>query len=369
MIRAVIAVLVLCAVALAQAPDERIDRAIRFARNKQYAEARRALAGVPAPADRNAAIAFHRLRAAIASGLGEHRAAALEMREGLALAPGNANLLLATAVAERQAGLLDDALAHAEAAAQAVPGAQVETLIGDLQEARGKYVEAANAFKRAVELAPADEQARLNLALELVRHHTFEPAVTVLEQAAAAFPRSTRIRTLLGVADYAIAKTDEAVASLIAALDIDPSFTPAREYLARITLDAQTPDAGAVNALCKQRDGWCTAVRLRANREDADAFADLQRTAKDGPLRCELARAYEWREQWTAARTEMEACVRSDPANPQHHYQLARIYQRLGLDTLAHREAELQKETTRRSAEELTRREQAVQAFQVVVKP
>ncbi len=354
-------------VALAQSP---IERSVGLAREKKYAEARRELRGVAAPADPRAAIGFHRLKAAIASGLGDHGEAAREMNLALALSPGDANILLATAVAEQQAGKLDDALKHAAGARAVAPSAARETVIADIQEARGNYVEAAQSYQRAAELAPAVEQYRINLALELVRHATFEPAATVLERASADFPRSARVKTLLAVTYYAQAKVNEAVRALIAALDVEPTFAPAREYLARVTLDAQTPDAGAVAALCRAPDGFCAAAKLRADGDDSAAFADLKLLAfsQGGTLRCELARAYEWREQWAAARGEMEACVKWASQNPQHHYRLARIYQRLGLTELARREAELQRATTRQAAEEVERREQAVQSFQYVLK-
>lgn len=356
-----------CCVLLAQTP---IEQALRLTREKRYEEAREELRGLAPPSEARAELAFHRLKAAIASGLSEYAEAVREMHQALALAPRDPNVLLATAVAEQQAGQLEPALQHARSARIATPNAAAETVIGDLLEAKGKYVEAAQSYQRAVELAPNVEQYRLNLASELVRHATFEPAATVLQQAATVFPRSARVKTLLGITYYALAKVNEAVTSLIAALEVEPQFAPAREYLARITLDAQTPDPKAVNALCRVADGVCAAAKLRANRDDASAFANLKRLASSqgGVLHCEVARAYEWREQWTAARGEMEACVKSAPHNPQYHYRLARIYQRLGMADQARHETELQKSTTRSAAEEVERREQAVQSFQYVLK-
>jgi tetratricopeptide (TPR) repeat protein len=370
-LRFVAAVLTLAALAWGQAASlDQIERAMRLTREHKFAEARALIGQLAKPSDARLRVPWFRLRAAIASGLGEHQAAAEEMRQALALAPKDANLLFATAVAERTAGLLEEALKHAETARGIAKSPVVETLIGDIQEQRGKYVEAAQAYQRAAELAPDKEQYRLNLALELVRHHTFEPGIAVLRQAAADFPQSPRIPTLLGVAYFAIAKTEDAVGALAGALRVQADFAPARSYLGRISLDATTPDPRAVESLCLQKDALCAAVRLRANRDDASAFGDLQQLAQPGdPVgHCELARAYEWREDWEAARPEMEACVKLEPGNPQHHYRMARIYQRLGLAAEAQRETELQKETARRAADEVQRREQAVQVFQYVIR-
>jgi tetratricopeptide (TPR) repeat protein len=331
-------------IAAAQSDGERIQRAIELTRAKQYPEASAALKGVTEPEGAAQRIAFHRLKAAVASGLGDPGQAVEEMREALRVAPQDAGLKLATAVAE--------------------------TALADHEEKRGDFVSAAHAYQRVVELAPDQEQYRLNLALELVQHQTFEPAIAVLEQAAPRFPKSARIRTLLAVANYAVARTDDAVRRLVQALAIDPAFEPAREYLSRIVLESSAPDSTAVESLCGHKDAICAAARLRRDRDETGAFRELQiaaRTAPDNSVaRCELGRAYEWREEWDAARTEMEACIRLD-SSAQNHYRLARIYNRLGLSKLAQQQMSAQKETARRAGEEAEKRQRAIQAFQYVI--
>src|SRR5690349_20024617 len=95
-------------------------------------------------------IAFHRLKAAIASGLGEAASAAEEMRAALELDRENPGLLRAAAVAEAAAGELENALRHAGAAGNTAPA---QSLIGDIQQRRGRHVEAAKAYQAAVALA------------------------------------------------------------------------------------------------------------------------------------------------------------------------------------------------------------------------
>jgi tetratricopeptide (TPR) repeat protein len=342
---AIVTAICIAATAYAQSDGERIQRAIELTRAKQYAEASAQLKGLAEPEDAAQRIAFHRLKAAIASGSGEPALAVEEMRAALRVAPQDAGLKLATAVAE--------------------------TALADHEEKRGDFVNAAHAYQRAVELAPDQEQYRLNLALELVQHQTFEPAITVLEQAAPRFPKSVRIRTLLAVSYYAIARNEDAVRRLAEALQIDPAFDPARDYLSRIVLDSSAPpDSFAVESLCGRRDAICAAAELRRDREASGAFRQLQIAARMTPdnavARCELGRVYEWREEWDRARTEMEACVRLD-ASSQNHYRLARIYNRLGLSELAQQQMAAQKETARRAGEEAERRQQAIQAFQYVI--
>src|ERR1700730_15355322 len=121
---------VLLVVAL-QAQTGQIQSAISLARQHRYKEAAVALKGVREPMERPQKIAFHRLKAAIASGLGDAASGAKEMEAALNLAPDDPILLHATAVAEAQAGLLYLALAHLEQIRSTRDSGPIENLIGD----------------------------------------------------------------------------------------------------------------------------------------------------------------------------------------------------------------------------------------------
>ncbi len=347
------------------AQESPLERALNLARAKRYPEAREALANATAPVEAPQQIAFHRLKAAIASGLGEAGPAADEMLAALKLAPEDKALLAATAAAELQAGRLDDALKHVEAAGNT---ALARALAGDIYEKRGDYVEAANAYQDAVKLAPDREQYRMALALELVQHQTFEPAIQVLQQAAPLFPKSARIQTLLGIAHYAMDHIDDAQASLSNALAIDPALDPAYTYLAHIATEtgAAAPPR-TLKTLCARDTPFCHALQLRAaeaKRDEALQNAAIERLKRDDNAiaRCELGRVYEAAAAWAEARTQMEACVALDPS-PLNHYRLGRIYARLELPDLAHKEMELRKAEVERLNEEVARRQSAVEAF------
>ena len=342
-----------------------------MARQRHYAEAARLLQGVAEPAPLPQRIAFHRLKAAIASGLGDAAEAADEIESALAAAPADESLKAAAAVAELSAGRLDKALAHAR---QLTTSAAAEALTGDIQEKRGDYVEAANAYEKAVALAPDREEYRIHLALELIQHYTFEPAVTVLEQAAPLFPRSARIRMLLGVAEYAVRRPEEATAALTDAVQIDPSLDPAWKYLAIVALDSGAPPRRTADALCRWNQVICGAVELRIAREQNDAALRAQAIRKlhqapagDAIARCALGRDYESSGDWPDARREMEACVGLDPS-PQNHYRLGLIYSALQLPDLARAQMKLREQAAAKMADENTRRGEAVQAFQYVLK-
>lgn len=364
--------LILVLAVMSAAAQSDLERGVTLAREKRYAEARQALAGAQEPTGIPQRIAYHRLKAAVASGLGEAANAAEEMRAALALAPADPGLLLATAVAESASGDQDGALRHAAAAGNT---AASQELIGDIQEKRGQYLEAAKAYQAAVALAPGQEQYRIVLALELVEHHTFEAAVVVLEQAVDLFPKSARIRTLLGVTQYANQQLQPAISALAEAVELDPGLEPAYRYLTQVALEspALVPE-NAVAAVCRRDAVACASLKLRISRQKGDAalqkeaVAALERApAENARARCELGRAYEWAERWQDARVQMEACVRLDPS-PENHYRLGRDYAHLGLEDLAHKEMALRSQAVERLSDAVARRAAAVQAFDYIVK-
>ena len=350
------------------AAQSTLDDAVSLTRQKKFQEARRVLQGIAEPSETPQRIIRHRVRAAIASGLGENAAAAAEMRSALALRPGEPGLLLATAAAELAAGQLDDALEHSTVAGNSAPA---QALIGDIQEKRGEFVAAAKAFQAAVALDPDREEYRIALALELIEHQTFRPAITLLEQAGPLFPRSARIRTLLGIAHYALGDNEAATAALVSAIEADPKLQPPYAYLTRIVLESSSgPSQPAADALCLWNEIVCASVKLRVARESNDSALQaratkiLERGPSTNPIaRCELARSYEWSERWVDARTQMEACVALEPS-PQNHYRLSLIYGQLGLPERARQEMQLRERALTQLTEEGARRLNATQGFQ-----
>ena len=434
--------------------------AIQLTREHRYSEAQAALNGVAAPASAPQKIAFYRLKAAIASGLGQFSVAAEDMNIAAQLAPENRDLRIAALVARLQAqvaaheratatlkrlrseslrpsqaldirlrmaeiltranlfaeaavdfeaastiapdradlqfnlalarfraGQLDAALASAERTRSLENSASVENLIGDIQEKRGDSLAAVHSYQAAVALDPSQERYRLSLGLELLRHQTFDAALVVFEQATTLFPDSVRVKILLGLTYYFVDRSADAIHALLQATMLDPHNETAERYLGEITLqDSSLPDPDATGQVCKfadaqpqnkTADAFCGATLLRLARENRDdskrpeiirRLQHASRIASNEPVaRCQLGKAYEWTGQWTQARSEMEACVRLDPTSPDGHYQLSRIYRRLGLNTLAAKQASLQQAAALRQNEESVRRTETVTKFLVLL--
>jgi tetratricopeptide (TPR) repeat protein len=366
--RAAVAYLLFCSLVCGQSA---LQKAVALVQQRNYVEAQHMIAGLAEPTETEQRIAFHRLKAAVASGLGEPKIAVEEMRRALVLAPLEPKLLLATAIAEMQAELLDDALEHANAVGNT---AQARAVLGDIEEKRGNYAKAASDYQAALALAPEQETYHVALSMDLIAHQSFPAAIALLKQSTLLFPHSAKLRTLFGIAHYASGFPSDAVAAFEDAIAVDGGFAPAYRCLEEVLLETSAaPKADAVTLLCRWDGVACSAVKMRVAREQGngaaiqDAIRVLERApAQDGMVRCELARAYEWSQQLKAAREPMEACAQLEPT-PQNHYRLGMLYQKLGLSELAHREMELRNQIQANMSQETAVGMDALRTFKRAV--
>ncbi len=331
------------------------------------------------------AIAIHLQLAAILSGTNLFSEATVDFAAASALAPERADLLYDLALSQFRSGNLDAAVTTAERAKVLEENATVENLLGDIQEKRGDSLAAVHSYQAAVNLEPNDERYRVALALELLRHQTFDAALVVLNQASTLFPKSLHIQILLALTYYFVDRSSDAIQTLLHASELDPQDETATHYLGELTLqDTSTPDAAATRQVCafadqhpqdKVADAFCGGILLRSATESGDPsqrleiLHRLQHAARIAPkeptARCQLGKAFEWSERWSEAKLEMEACVRLDPDAPDGHYQLARIYRHLGQPQLADRQTALQKAAAARQSEESNRRAELIEKFKV----
>lgn len=351
-----------------------IDRAVSLAQKHRYSEAAAALQGVAPPETKRQLIAYHRLKAAIASGMGDAGASAKEMETALDLAPEDPNLLQATAIAEAQANLLDPAIAHLKHAQAIHDSAALQNLLGDVQERSGDSLAAIQSYQAAVQQAAEVEEYRFALALELLRHQTFEPAILVLEKALQDFPRSSRLRIALAVTYFLVDRDADASRVLLQAMRLDPEPTGAADYLGEMQLtQTASPDPAAVQELCHFADmhprsgraqAICGGLLLRTERPALERLRKAAEAAPQEPLaRCNLGKALEAEQNWAAARVETEACARLQPDSPEAHYRLARIYRKLGLADAARREDEQRAQADRKQTAENERRYSTLTRF------
>jgi len=299
------------------------------------------------------------------------------------LSPGRSDLLFNLALAQFQAGRLDDALASAGKCTELGDTADLEDLVGDIQEARGDNLAAAKSYQAAVALAPNEEKYRLSLALELIRHKSFEAAKAVLEQADQLYPNSWRIHFALGMIEYFVGNEDEASRVLLHAAELSPEPPIALKYVGDIQMNrAAGPDSTVTTDLCKYADlhpkeatmqYYCGALLIRKDyaAEDKSNMTNILRRLNaaaeglpnDPGPHCQLGRAYRWLEQWPAALRESEICARLDPDSAQAHYRLGQIYRHEGQQEKAKQEMSLYETAAKRVADENARRDETMKTF------
>ena len=306
-----------------------------------------------------------------------------ELSKAANLDPGRADLEFDLALAQFRAGRLDDAAASAQKCKELGDNADLEDLIGDIQEARGDNLAAVKGYEAAVELAPNEEKYRLSLAVELIRHSSFEPAKVVLKQGEELHPESWRIQLALGMVEHFGGTDEDATKYLLRAAELAPEPQVVLQYLGDIQLDRAPPDPAAVAKLCaysdaQPKDGniqyFCGAVLFRRDYVSGDKshaaeilehlHASVGLLPKDDASpHCQLGKAYRWLERWPEALRESESCARLDPGSAEAHYRLAQIYEHEGQPEKQRKEIKLYEAASTRLADENARRQATMKTF------
>lgn len=314
---------------------------------------------------------------------GESAQAIVDLKRASELDSANPDTLFNLALAEFHAGKTKEALASAEECKKLKDSAELEGLLGDIQEALGDNLAAVRSYQSALAMAPADENHHLALALEFIRHRNFEPAKVVLEQAAKAFPNSWRVEVGLGMVEYFVGTKANASNILLHAVDLatDPEL-PLR-YLGEVELDeTAAPDPPAVERICAfakahptsaRAQSYCGALMFRNDfaSQDKSRADDIVRRLSfaasslesDPTPHCELGKVYDWLEKWEPASQEFEACTRLNPNSVQAHYRLSQVYRHLGETERSRDELKLYKAASQKLAEENERHETTLNTF------
>jgi tetratricopeptide (TPR) repeat protein len=312
-----------------------------------------------------------------------HAEAVQAFQKAIENGPERADLYFDLALAQFEAGQMDAALGSAQHSRTLGDSANLESLIGDIEEAQGDSLDAVHSYQAAVALAPDQEQYRLVLGLELLRHGTFEAALTVFQQTVNLFPKSTRARVAVGLTYYFLEQYPEAVKVLLEASQMSPKSELAFDYLGEIQLQQPgTPDPAAVREICLYADShpdgaeglaYCGALELRIEHDRGGAAPSsgtlerLQRAARlipdNATARCGLGQALEWSQQWREAETQMQACIRLRPDSVEAHYRMANIARHLGETERAQEEMRLHDEAQQRMVEANAMRDRTLQKF------
>jgi tetratricopeptide (TPR) repeat protein len=287
---------------------------------------------------------------------GRHEQAVEELAEALKSSAGpEPTLEYNLAVEEYSAGLYQQLQTTLEHLRQSEDSPEIEDLAGDAHEKLGNSTLAVECHRKAIVLAPEQEQFRLSLGAELLIFQSYEEAFKVFQEAAERFPNSPRVYVGLGMADYFLEKYDDSVAAFLRAEELDDYSGRALNYLAATQIEnAAGPVPAAITALCARADAhaddaaamsWCGALLFqKAYVSDDTSGADtairrlrsaVKLSPNDAVSNCALGNALQWRGQLVDARGPLETCVRLRPNSVEDHYRLCHVYLELGLPKLA----------------------------------
>jgi len=328
-------------------------------------------------------LAFRQQLAEVLISYGKFSESVDDLKRAAALDPHRADLLFNLALAQFRAGRPDDALESAEKCKALGDNADIEDLLGDIQEARGDNLAAVRSYQAAVTLAPNEERYRLSLAVELIRHKSFEAAKIVLKQAEELYPKSWRIQLALGIVEYFAGSDEKASRILVHAAELAPEPEVALKYVGDIQMDlASAPDSEAIAQMCGYSDHhpkegnmqyYCGAMLFRRDYTAGDkthaneilrrlhAATDL--LPRDASPHCQLGKAYSWLGRWQEALRESETCARLDPNSAESHYRLAQIYQHVGQQEQSQKQMKLYEAASKRVADENARRDATMKTF------
>ena len=116
--------------------------------------------------------------------------------------------------------------------------AELDDLLAEANEKSGDYKGAASEYYRAAQLDPTEGNI-FDLASFLLQHKNYEGfldnALTFFRYGVQKYPRSAKLTVGLGVTLYAEGKYDDAVETLCAAVDLDPTDPKPFQFLGKVS--------------------------------------------------------------------------------------------------------------------------------------
>ena len=214
---------------------------------------------------------------------GKSDEAVVALEKALAVDPGHAKAHNNMALASIDLGELEMAEAHYRESLAIEPQAAIYSDLGFVLERQGLPEDAAEAYRRALELDPELHSAHYNLGASLARSGDYEDAEVHL-RAALETDANTQTYTGLGVVQWQQGRTDEAIANLKAAIEANPKNAAAYDYLGTIYIEQD-----------RLEDAEATYRLLTRNQPSAAAHQELAevlvRLGRADEARGEMARA------------------------------------------------------------------------------
>ncbi len=233
---------------------------------------------------------------------------------------------------------------------------ELHNLLAQIDEKDGKFIDAANEYETAAHLDPTEDNL-FDWGSEMLLHRTYEPAITIFQDATQRYPNSPRLFIGLGLALYSRARYNEAVDAFLRAADLDPSDPRCYLFLSKV-LDSSPAQAAAVTERFRSyaqeqpnnaRAQYYYAISLWKAQRTAGSTADLgtiesllkKSIALDDSFagaHVQLGDFYADQHRYDESITQYEHALALDPSLSDAHYRLGMDYVHVGKKDLAQKE-------------------------------
>jgi tetratricopeptide (TPR) repeat protein len=250
--------------------------------------------------------------------------------------------------------------------------AELDNLLAEVSERSGDYKTAALEYHRAAELDPSENNI-FDLASFLLQHSNFEGfldrSLTFFQYGVQKYPRSAKMAVGLGVALYAEGRYDDAVRTLCAAVDLDPTDPQPFQFLGKVS----TVSPSRIPEIRKRLEKFVElypdngpAIYYYAmalwRRSDGESAADLptveallKRAIAAAPAfyeaHYELGILYQDQQKYPDAIRELNQTVALRPDFNRAHYRLFLLYSRTHQKQLAEEHLAILKQLKQEDAE------------------
>jgi tetratricopeptide (TPR) repeat protein len=250
--------------------------------------------------------------------------------------------------------------------------AELDNLLAEVNEKSGDYKTAAQEYQRAAQL-DASEDNIFDLASFLLQHSNYEGflsnALTYFQYGVQKYPRSAKMTVGLGVALYAEGKYDDAVRTLCAAVDLDPTDPKPFQFLGKVSTASpvRIPEIrDRLQKFVELYPGNGPAIYYYAmsvwRRSEGESAADLptveallKRAIAASPgfyeAHYELGILYQDQQKYQDAIRELNQTVALRPDFNRAHYRLFLLYSRTHQKQLADEHLAILKQIKREDAE------------------
>ncbi|HLK17708.1 MAG TPA: tetratricopeptide repeat protein [Bryobacteraceae bacterium] len=227
--------------------------------------------------------------------------------------------------------------------AQPAQTANVHERAGRDLESAGKLEQAAAEYERAVQLDPSQEQYYFEAAHAFLLLQRFDSAVTILERGSKTFPKSAQLELALGVGYYGQRRFADATVAFLRTIDLAPEVEQPYVFLGKMLDQAGDKMPQVVQrfrkwAAANPSDPRAQFIYARGLIISGGDSAEAERLLRASialkgdqwESHYELGTLLEQQRKYLDAAAELERGSALNPSQPDIHYHLSRVYDRLG---------------------------------------